>query len=996
MRILRLELEGFGPYLDRQEIDLTAFETEGLFAITGRTGAGKSTILDAICFALYDKVPRYEKAEPVLRSHFCGEDDPTSVAVDYEVGARQYRVWRSPAYERAKKRGTGTTTKGAEAKLYVRRGAEWEILAAMPREVGEHVSATVPLTGEQFLQVILLAQGRFAEFLKADTSERRTVLRSLFGTRRFEDLEQHIREIAKTRQAAVDAADGQLAGLVERAAVLVGVDAPTVAERDPFWQDAAASTARAVDAATAARGDATTAAEATAAALNEAREVERARDRLSRARVTVADLEARADEQAAREARVASARRAVPVLGPMREAERAERASAEASDALERAREVAAADPAAGLAWPAGDLTDAGEAGLRERESELAGEIGALSGALAAERSIPSLEATHARKTEAAAAAADAVEATRAALDALPEREQELREALEAAGTQAARVEDLAGAVERARTTVEAHGLVDRLSTTLDRAHASEAGAAETHAAAATAHAALVQRRLRSQAAHLASELEDGAPCPVCGATDHPSPARPSDDHVTNEAVDAAYEALQAADRALAGARDARAEADRALAAAREKAGEGDAEAAAATLETARTEHAAALAAASERDRLTRELETLATREAALVTRREEQTRTVATAQEAVTRAATELASARDLAAHRPDGYATVAAYADALASARSLLARLIAATGTADDAAAAHAKATAALDEALASSGLAGIEEARGAGLEPAALTRLEAEAESYRSDLAAAHAVVAELSDRELPEEAADLEALAAAATEAAGARDAAIEAATAAAGRARDLDALATEYRELGESTASARAERDVVATLADALEGKAPNERRLRLESFVLASKLERIMAAANVRLRTMSSGQYQLEHDDSAQYRGKETGLALRIADAHTGQARSTRSLSGGETFLASLALALGLAETVTAEAGGIELSTLFIDEGFGSLDGDTLEVAMSTLNDLRDSGRTVGLISHVEAMHDAIPARLEVTKAADGSSRVEVKVGEVD
>ncbi|WP_062526590.1 AAA family ATPase [Demequina rhizosphaerae] len=996
MRILRLELEGFGPYLDRQEIDVTAFETEGLFAITGKTGAGKSTILDAICFALYDKVPRYEKAEPVLRSHFCGEDDATSVTLDYELGTLQYRVWRSPAYERAKKRGTGTTTKGAEAKLYVRRGADWEILAAMPREVAEHVAATVPLTGEQFLQVILLAQGRFAEFLKADTAERRTVLRSLFGTRRFEDLEQHIREIAKAKQAAVDAADAQLAGLVERAAALAGVDSPPVAEREAFWDATGSALAESVTLATAARTEASAVADAAAATLNEAREVERARERLSRARATVTDLESRAEEQSVREARVASAREAVPVVGPMREAERASRAATDATESLARVREVAAADAVAGLAWPTGGLETAGEDALRERESELAGEIGALSGALAAERSLPGLEAAHARATEDASKAADAVAETREALDALPAREAELRGALEAAGTTAARVDDLAGAVERAQASVDAHATVGRLRSGLDTARAAEATAAESHAAAASAHAALVQRRLRSQAAHLAAELEDGTPCPVCGAIDHPSPAQPSDDHVTDDAVDAAYESLQAADRVLAGARDGRAEADRALTAAQEKAGEGDAEAAAATLEAARTEHAAALAAASERDRLARELEALASREATLTTRLEEQTRAVAAAQDAVTRAATELASARELAAQRPDGHPTVASYADALTAARALLARLTAATAEADDATAAHAKATAALDEALASSGLASLDEVREAALEAGELARLEAEAESYRSGLAAARAVVAELAERELPEQVADLDALAAAAAEAAGARDAAIEAATSAASRANDLADLSRQYADLGESTAGARAERDAVATLADALEGKAPNERRLRLESFVLASKLERIVAAANTRLRTMSSGQYQLEHDDSAQYRGKETGLALRIADAHTGQARSTRSLSGGETFLASLSLALGLAETVTAEAGGIELSTLFIDEGFGSLDGDTLEVAMSTLNDLRDSGRTVGLISHVEAMHDAIPARLEVTKAADGSSRVAVKVGEVD
>ncbi|WP_062377074.1 AAA family ATPase [Demequina pelophila] len=1000
MRILRLEIEGFGPYRDAQTIDFTAFEQEGLFAITGRTGAGKSTILDAICFALYDKVPRYDKAEPVLRSHFCGEDDVTRVALEYELGTTRYRIERSPSYWRAKKRGTGLTEEKASAKLYVDRGG-WEILAAMPREVAEHVAHTVPLTGDQFLQVILLAQGRFAEFLKADTSERRTVLRSLFGTQRFEDLEQRIRDVAKARQAQVEAADAQLAELVRRAATLVAVDVPPAAERAAFWEAARVSVDDARETSAHARTLATASAEAAAAALHEARETERIRDRLAKATVTVTELGHDAPTQAEREARVALARRAVPVAGPLREADRAARAASDASTSLAEERDRARDDASAGLAWPSGDIAGAGESELRARASELATELGETTAALTAERSIPALEATHARAVESVEAAREAQSATREQIDALPKEEQRLREAREAAAGVAARAEDLAAAVTRATDAVEAHALVATLEAQLAAASATEATRAQEHAAASATHADLVTRRLRSQAAHLAEELVDGEPCPVCGGVDHPSPAQPSDDHVTDEQVDEAFETVRAADAALGTAREARADVDRRLGAAREKAGEGDAESAAAALEAARDTHRAAVEATAERVRLDKELDRLAAREQTLKAKADTHTAELENAQASVTEAATALAAARDAAAQRPDAYASVAAYVAALESAKSLLARLIDANERAEDAAAADAKARTALDEALSAAGFptaeaGGAEEARAAALDPAELARLEQAADRYRTELASARGVVAELSDRDLPEEVADLPALELASIEAADARDRAIEEATAAWSRAAALGELRAEHDELGATTARARAERDAVLTLADSLEGKAPNERRLRLESFVLASKLERIVAAANGRLQTMSSGQYRLEHDDSSQYRNKETGLALRIADAHTGQSRSTRSLSGGETFLASLSLALGLAETVTSEAGGIELSTLFIDEGFGSLDGDTLEVAMSTLDDLRASGRTVGLISHVEAMHDAIPARLEVTKAADGSSRVVAKAGAVD
>jgi exonuclease SbcC len=173
------------------------------------------------------------------------------------------------------------------------------------------------------------------------------------------------------------------------------------------------------------------------------------------------------------------------------------------------------------------------------------------------------------------------------------------------------------------------------------------------------------------------------------------------------------------------------------------------------------------------------------------------------------------------------------------------------------------------------------------------------------------------------------------------------------------------------------------------LASVVAGNEPNTKRMRLETYVLAAQLEEIVAAANVRLRTMTSGRYTLEHDDSLQYRNVRSGLGLSILDEHTGRVRATHSLSGGETFLASLALALGLAEVVTNQAGGITLDTLFIDEGFGSLDSDTLEIAMGTLDGLRAGGRTIGLISHVDAMKEQIPAKLRITVTDHGYSEID-------
>ncbi|WAC65464.1 hypothetical protein OVA14_08835 [Agrococcus sp. SL85] len=174
------------------------------------------------------------------------------------------------------------------------------------------------------------------------------------------------------------------------------------------------------------------------------------------------------------------------------------------------------------------------------------------------------------------------------------------------------------------------------------------------------------------------------------------------------------------------------------------------------------------------------------------------------------------------------------------------------------------------------------------------------------------------------------------------------------------------------------------------LAASLDGKEPNTLRMDVETFVLAARLEAIVEAANARLGTMTGGRFSLVHDDAIAYRKAASGLGLQVLDAHTGLPRPTDSLSGGESFLASLALALGLADVVQAAAGGIAIETLFVDEGFGALDGETLEAALTALDALRAGGRSVGVISHVQQMQERIPWRIRVVPVPGGGSRVEV------
>jgi len=215
---------------------------------------------------------------------------------------------------------------------------------------------------------------------------------------------------------------------------------------------------------------------------------------------------------------------------------------------------------------------------------------------------------------------------------------------------------------------------------------------------------------------------------------------------------------------------------------------------------------------------------------------------------------------------------------------------------------------------------------------------------------------------------------------------AADAALVAQRAAETRAEQLEQLGKRLTERSAELEPLEAEFAELDALTDVLNGRGQNAKRMSLRSYVLAARLEEVAVAATARLRVMSQGRYAFVHSDAAGARGTRGGLGLDVLDDYSGMVRSAKTLSGGETFLASLALALGLADVVSAEAGGVQLDTLFIDEGFGTLDAETLDVVMDTLDSLRAGGRVVGLVSHVEEMRQRIPTRLHVRKSRTGST----------
>ncbi|TFD54711.1 SMC family ATPase [Cryobacterium frigoriphilum] len=994
MKILRLRLAGFGPYKNEQLIDFEKFDDDGIFLITGKTGAGKSSILDAICFALYAQVPRFDGGELSLRSDHCAPDDPTFVELVFSVGGQQYRVYRTPRYPRPKKRGGGTTISQPDAVLEVRQGDDFIGVAARPVDVGNELSRILPLKVDQFLQVILLAQNRFQKFLLAKTEDRRTVLRTLFGTARFEQLESAL----IVRRKLVD---GQLADVVrsieERAAsaaIQLRLDAaPPTPDLD--WFDAALTALRSELAAAAEQSDRAALALLTAVAgQKQVDDVARRQQRRDAASARLGALdEARAAIDAQRLV-LQRAARAARVWPQVRAAEQSaiDLAAALTAEADARARwcdlALTDADANADTDANADAVTVTVVRGLLDA---LLGRLGTLDDALGDERRLPALDSEitdlAARVHSAATELADA----QSRIDALPEQITLAETDLADMTLLAAREGDATADRDRAEASLAAATVVAECTDQLRVAQQGETAASAANTASAARYEALLAARFAGFSSELASRLVPGQPCSVCGAAEHPHPSNGVPDPVTEIDLDAARLAMTARQHDLADAHDTVQTIGTRLATARARAGDRSVTQLTVEVQTTTDAQSTARAAAARTGSLADSVKglrsELAVAAAGLVDTR--------ASRDAAASAHTERLSHRQtiaarVAVHRGD-FASIGDQVAHLEHQRDLSRRLVDALEQARERADADTTVRGALAAQLLEEHFDRADEVGTARLTAAEITRRQALVRVHDDALAAAQATLAEPDLIGLPLEPVNREPADLLLREASVARDDALTGHSSVAERAGQLSTVVTDVRRHFTASAALLVEQKQVRGLADVVHGDEPNTKRMRLESFVLAAQLEEIVAAANQRLRTMTSGRYTLEHDDAAEFRGAQSGLGLAIRDEHTGRARATQSLSGGETFLASLALALGLAEVVTNQAGGITLDTLFVDEGFGSLDSETLETAMGTLDTLRAGGRTIGLISHVESMKEQIPARLSIVVTDQGYSEVEAQ-----
>ncbi len=980
MRPHRLRMTAFGPFPGTVEVDLDRLAAGGLFLLHGETGAGKTTLLDGLGFALYGRAPGLRPTSR-LRSDHADHGVRTEVVLDVTLGGRLWRITRSPAQERSKARGTGTTTEQARVLLEVRRGSDWETVSTRIDEAAAELDPLLGMSAEQFFQVVLLPQGEFARFLRADNDGRRQLLQRLFGTERFKAVEDWLAGRRASTAAGVAAARHELQVLAARLAQAAGLVAPD--EPEPEWA------AGVVACCTAARDAGQQAAAVAAGERDVARGAATAAVRLAdrqarrRAALTAGELlDREVPEHDLLAAELQAAARAAELAPVLSDAAAREQASAVATVAQVAARSrLGEIGLPAGLALPA--LRDAADA-ARVRSGRLDGLRG-LADDLSAERSA---EVGAARDVAASGLAA---ERAGCALALLPSRRRRAREAVTVARTAVAQLPDaqatLASLVAALR---EARGLAAVLEVRADLRD-EHLLARETAVSLREKEGELREARLTSMLAELADKLEPGAPCEVCGSLQHPDPYEGAGEGVTREdeerarrdAEVGAHEVAELAAR-LASA-SATADGHRARLAA---SGHDGADVPSLVRRhddtSAEVDRVGVLAAG-----LDEALAVAECVEAEQVGGDAELARALADGEAAARRCAEARLRAERLHSRllgELDGAPDLAAALSAAAITCEVCEAVIAAAEQAErDGREAERVAVAASAAALAV-GFTSPEQARDA-LRPADWREQAAQRRREHDDRRAA--IEAALADPELAvdlDPPADVDGTGATLREADAELDRAVGILAAAHGRATEVATLAPQVSGCWQGLVPLQEHAGRVRRLADLCGGQGANALKMTLTSFVLAARLEEVAGAASGRLLRMTQGRYTLVHTDGAARGGARSGLGLLVRDSWTGRDRETSTLSGGETFQASLALALGLADVVQAEAGGTRIEALFVDEGFGTLDEETLDEVMDVLDGLREGGRVVGLVSHVGELKARIPAQVHVHKGREGST----------
>ena len=1041
MRILRLTMDAVGPFPGHEVIDFEAFSDAGRFLLSGPTGAGKSTIIDAIVFALYGKVSGgRDSSDSRIRSRYASEQAKTEVELIFSTSSGNYKVRRQPAYERVKKNGKGVTKQNAKAWLFKLDEQLREVSEPLTKtsDVGTEITRIVGLSREQFTQTVVLPQGKFAQFLRSTSKDRQDLLQELFGTAIFEDLQLDLVERArkvKKNQEALDATLranlGVLASLLDdspqlsQAQSLVYEPVPEVdCEFDPLetaWPSRFKPLAPWLE-------HNQRCANLEVSALREQEDKLRSefasqRDLAARQERYLAltkeheQLVAQGPAQRQRLAQI-QALQALSDLKPWHE--QLKQAQAQQAVAQRQLSQALALEQLESDERAQAVLQPLDYRGAQALSVQLTAQVAALNPQVELEAGLAGRRRDLQTKTQAHESASAKLAQGRERENQLPTQIASKQELLEQLNEQAATLPASQLAQEQAAQTLKLAKAHEQLVKDQQQALNLQQLVALELKQASQKHKHMLEQWLSQSALNLAQNLVAGEPCPVCGATEHPAPATQGGENISQDQLDQALEEVNEAQEELSQAsekvtklaaqleaqpcqlsptqaREQLQEAKAALAAAQqasEQASSCKAQIAKlnAQLEALRADNQTAQARlagdAKEIQLLGEKIDadaaSLSCEGFESVAAKVKYLSQLAAGLDHLAKAAQELDQCQKRAQQAADSF--TAQWAQASASFADHSAKAAAPAPT--DPAETEPTQAEPTQDTSATNAQEGYAQAcqNFAGLDLAALKAASA---SYEKSLSINQAALGELEGIELTPP--PLEQTQGQLEQAQAKTQTCQTYASSWQAFAGQVNAQLAKLNELLARRSKASNKDTQLLALASAANGD--NHARLTLSAWVLQAHFRQVLVFANERLGVIGAGRYELINVDSEEdTRQQKQGLGLAVVDHLSGTTRSPRTLSGGESFYVSLALALALADVVATQNGGIEMNTLFIDEGFGSLDEGTLAEVMDVLGALHSGGRVVGIVSHVSELKRAIPAAVEVRPLLGGGSTLRTRV----
>jgi len=921
MRPLKLVMSAFGPYAGKTTLDFTELGESGLYLITGDTGAGKTTIFDAITFALYGAASGDEgRDKDMFRSKYASSDTPTEVELTFSYGDKVYTVKRNPDYERPSKRGGGVTKESANAELYMPDGR----VITKQGEVNNALIEIIGIDHSQFTRIAMLAQGDFRKLLFAPTDERKKIFRKIFHTNLYAELQDELKEQAGELQRQYkegrDSVTQFICGIVCDEDDVLFSDVQRAKAGDMPFAETQELIAQLISSDENRYGAVNSRQAENDTLLKKVTEDKA----LEQARINAA-------------AELESVQKQLAYLSP--ELERLKVAlEYQTSRTPEREKlDKAAAEISAAL--PDYDELEKANSSAREKD-------------IALEKDIEDKQAA----AENLKKLTDEIAALKAELSTL-EGAGERRAALQA---EQKSVEDKRAKIAKLKADMLA---LDKQRKSLEEAQENYKKLAAVYALKNEEYQTKNKAYLDGQAGVLATTLKEGAPCPVCGSLSHPSPATKSADAPTQAELD---NCKIAADNAAEKAKEASAEAGKILGAVQEKEKAVAADFAEAVGSIGGDRQAKLAAAIADADERARDIAARIEKESEKVSRRD-----------GINAALPDKENSRNEAEKKLSEYAEKIAAEEA--EKKQLKSHIEA-----------YIKKLAYKSKAEAESAIDGLK------IKSAEIVK---SLDTARNDYNECDKKTVELKAKikQLEKQAAGSSAERGQKLEEELQRLGIIKAQIGEEGRkiyARlQTNRTALENIKIKSGELEKLEERlTLVKNLSDTANGTLSGKMKITLETYVQATYFDRIISRANLRLMIMTGGQYELKRRVDAENLKSQSGLDLDVIDHYNGSERSVKTLSGGEQFKASLSLALGLSDEIQSSAGGIKLDTMFVDEGFGSLDDESLEQAMRALSSLADGNRLVGIISHVSELKRKIDKKIVVTKQPTGGSKAEIIV----